>query len=141
MPMPLWWGHINKKLFNPKALESGEWQVITHVGRSSGRVYRTPLGAYEVDGTFLFVLVYGSECDWARNVLASGSASLETGGEVVELTSPRVISGEKAKSLLDGVAKPPPRFLKIDEYLQMDIAGRRPAAQQEQVEQTRSEER
>lgn len=124
MPMPLWWGHINKKLFNPKALRSGEWQVLAHVGRSSGRVYRTPLGAYEVDGTFIFILVYGSRSDWVQNVLASGSASLEVDGEVVELTSPRVISGDEAWELLGGIAKPPPRFLNIDEYLQMDVSGR-----------------
>lgn len=134
MPMPLWWGHVNKKLFNPKALENGKWPVISHVGRSSGRVHRTPLDAYEVDGTFVFILVYGSRSDWVQNILASGSANLEANGEVVDLTSPRVISSDEAWQLLDGIAKPPPRFLNIDEYLQMDISGRRAAVQGEQTQ-------
>jgi deazaflavin-dependent oxidoreductase (nitroreductase family) len=129
MPMPRWWGQINKRVFNPGALENGRWQVITHVGRSSGRTYRTPLGAHEVDGTFVFVLVYGSRCDWAQNILVAGSASLEVGDEVVELSAPRIIPGETAMQLLDGVATPPPGFLRIDEFLQMDVVARRPATE------------
>jgi deazaflavin-dependent oxidoreductase (nitroreductase family) len=124
MPMPLWWGNINKRVFNPSALKNGKWKVLTHVGRSSGRVYRTPLDAYEIDGTFVFILVYGSKSDWVQNILHSGSASIEADGEVIELASPRLLSDKEAWSLLDGIAKPPPAFLNVNEFLQMDIASR-----------------
>lgn len=124
MPMPLWWGEINKRVFNPRALENGKWKVITHVGRSSGRVYRTPLDAYEVDETFVFILVYGSGSDWVQNILASGSGSLESDGEIIGLGSPRLISEDEAWSLLDGIAKPPPGFLNVNEFLRMDIVSR-----------------
>lgn len=127
MPMPLWWGRINKWVWNPRALENGKWAVLTHVGRVSGRVHRTPLGATEIDGSFVFVLVYGSRCDWAQNVLAAGAATLEFAGEVIELGSPRLISRDVAASLLDGMTKLPPVILRIDEFLQMDIVDRRPA--------------
>lgn len=128
MPMPLWWGQINKRLFNPRALENGKWKVLTHVGRSSGTTYRTPLDACEVDGTYVFILVYGSRSDWVQNILARGTATLETAGEIVELTSPRVISGAVARPQLDGRVKLPPGFLGVDEFLQMDIASRVPAS-------------
>lgn len=124
MPMPLWWGHINKRLFNPRAIDSGKWDVITHVGRSSGKTHRTPLTAGEVDGTFVFIVVYGSKADWVQNIFASGSATLETGGEVIELAQPRLIPGETARAMLDGLVRLPPAFLKVNEYLQMDIASR-----------------
>jgi deazaflavin-dependent oxidoreductase (nitroreductase family) len=133
MPMPLWWGQINKRLFNPRALKNGKWKVITHVGRSSGRTYRTPLDAYEVDGRYLFILVYGSRSDWVRNILASGSAKLEAGEEEIGLTSPRVISEAAAHDLLDGIAKLPPGFLNVKEFLVMDIATRVPVDSPEQV--------
>jgi deazaflavin-dependent oxidoreductase (nitroreductase family) len=94
--MPLWWGQINKRLFNPKALQNGKWKIINHVGRSSGRAYRTPLDAYEVDGTYVFILVYGPKSDWVRNVVASGQASLEVDDEIVELVSPRIVPGHTA---------------------------------------------
>lgn len=121
MPMPLWWGKVNKEVFNPNALRSGKWMVLTHVGRKSGNTYRTPLGAFEVGDSFVFILVYGSRSDWAQNVLANGSASLETGGRQVELTSPRVIDRETARGILPDDAKLPPGFLRVDEFLQMEI--------------------
>lgn len=127
MPMPLWWGQINKKLFNPRALENGRWQILNHVGRSSGKPYRTPLAAYEIDGSYLFVLVYGSRSDWVQNLLASGSATLQDGDVLYALGSPRIIPAEEGRRLLDGSAKLPPAFLKIDEVLQMDIVSREPA--------------
>lgn len=135
MPMPLWWGKVNKRVFNPSALKNGKWKVLTHIGRSSGRVYRTPLEAYEVDGSFVFILVYGSRSDWVQNTLHSGSASLEADGELIELASPRLIGGKEAWSLLDGVAKPPPGFLNVNEFLQMDVASRCPVDSSDQMTQ------
>lgn len=127
MPMPLWWGQINKKMFNPRALQNGQWDVLTHMGRSSRKTYRTPLAASEVDGTFVFIVVYGSKSDWVQNVLARGFATLETGDEVVDLVKPRLIPGEVARPMLEGHVKLPPRFLKVNEFLEMDIASRRSA--------------
>ena len=126
MPMPLWWGKVNKKVFNPSALRSGKWMVLTHVGRKSGTTYRTPLGAFEINGGYMFILVYGSRSDWVQNVLASGSASLETGERRVELTSPRIIDGDTARGMLPDDAKLPPKFLNVDEFLQMDVSAQAP---------------
>lgn len=124
MPMPLWWGQINKRVFNPSALRNGRWKVLTHVGRSSGRTYRTPLDAAEVDGTYVFILVYGSRSDWVQNVMASGSATLDTRDGVVELTAPRIIPGDVARPMIKPQVTLPPKFLRVDEYLQMDVASR-----------------
>lgn len=128
MPMPLWWGQINKRLFNPRALVNGKWEVINHVGRLSGRAYRTPLASWEVDGTRVFVLVYGSKSDWVQNVFSSGEARLETNGQVEELGSPRIIPGATIRDMLSDAFALPPKFLKVEEYLQMDIVSRREMA-------------
>jgi deazaflavin-dependent oxidoreductase (nitroreductase family) len=119
MPMPLWWGQINKRVFNPRSVRSGKWQVIQHVGRSSGRPYRTPLEAIEVDDGFLIMLVYGSRSDWVQNVLAAGAATLEIGGGTVDLVGPELITADEAFERLPPGAKRPPRLLKIDEFLAM----------------------
>ncbi|GAB1511362.1 PNPOx family protein [Actinophytocola sp. KF-1] len=50
------------------AAAAGKRPVLTHVGRRSGRTYRTPLDAHPVEGGYVFVLVYGPGSDWARNV-------------------------------------------------------------------------
>jgi deazaflavin-dependent oxidoreductase (nitroreductase family) len=122
VPMPLWWGQINKRVFNPRELERGVRPVLTHVGRVSGRTYRTPLEAHAVDGGYLFVLVYGSRSDWVRNVLAAGRAQLSVGGEDIELVAPRLLDEAEAwRALPEGVRRPP-RLLRISEFLRMDRA-------------------
>lgn len=119
MPMPLWWGHINKRVFNPRAVRNTKWQVVQHVGRSTGRSYRTPLEAHQVDDDFIFMLVYGSRSDWVQNVLAAGTARLEIDGSIVDLTDPTLITADEAFERLPANAKRPPRLLKIDEFLAM----------------------
>ncbi len=96
MPMPLWWGQINKRVFNLRAVRNGKWQVIRHVGRSSGQRFRTPLEALTVDGGFIFMLVYGSRSDWVQNVIAAGMATLEIDGDTVDLIGPELISADEA---------------------------------------------
>ena len=119
MPMPLWWGHINKRVFNPRAVHNAKWQVIQHVGRSSGHSYRTPLEAQRVDDGFIFTLVYGSRSDWVQNVLASGKATLEIDGGTVDLVEPLLINAAQAFAQLPAGTKRPPKLLKIDEFLRM----------------------
>ena len=123
MPMPLWWGHINKRVFNPRAVRNEKWQVIQHVGRSSGRSYRTPLEAFQVDDGFVFTLVYGSRSDWVQNVMAAGEANLEVDGNTVELIEPHIVNAEAAFARLPPDTKRPPRLLRIDEFLVMRRAG------------------
>jgi len=122
MPMPKWWGHINKRVFNPGQIKKGVSPVLTHVGRASGRIFQTPLDAHPVDGGYIFILVYGSGSDWVKNIIAAGTASLRVKGEEIALKSPMVITEESAWELLPPTTKRPPKFLRISEYLQMDIS-------------------
>jgi deazaflavin-dependent oxidoreductase (nitroreductase family) len=123
MPMPRWWGRINKRVFNPRELERGVRPVLTHVGRTSGETYRTPLDAHPVDGGYLFILVYGSKSDWVRNVLAACDARLTIDGEEIDLATPRLVDEGEARRALPDTVKRPPRLLRITEYLRMDFAG------------------
>jgi deazaflavin-dependent oxidoreductase (nitroreductase family) len=122
MPMPRWWGQVNKRVFNPWELRRGVRPVMTHVGRTSGKTYWTPLDAHPVEGGYVFILVYGSESDWVRNVLEAGQARLMIGGEEVSLNRPRLIDEDEAWHALPDTVNRPPRFLRITEYLRMDLA-------------------
>jgi deazaflavin-dependent oxidoreductase (nitroreductase family) len=127
MPMPLWWGQINKRVFNPRALRGERWQVVGHVGRSSGKAYRTPVEAMRVDDGFIVTLVYGSRSDWVQNVLAAGSATIESDGATIPVVEPKVITAEQAFELLPTGTKRPPKLLKIDEFLHLRRASLSPA--------------
>ncbi len=64
---------------------------ITHVGRKSGRVYRTPVNVFQAPNGFLVALTYGRESEWVKNVLAAGRCKLETRGQRHHLTAPTLI--------------------------------------------------
>jgi deazaflavin-dependent oxidoreductase (nitroreductase family) len=122
MPMPRWWGHINKRVFNPRAIKSGKWAVLTHVGRSSGMPYRTPMEAHPVEDGYLVFLVYGSGSDWVRNVMAAGHAKLTVNGQDLDLTAPRVVGEAEAFAVLGDEVKRPPKPLRVTEFLRLDLA-------------------
>jgi deazaflavin-dependent oxidoreductase (nitroreductase family) len=65
--------------------------VLTHVGRKSGKVYRTPVNVFRAPDGFLIVLTYGRESEWVKNVLAAGGCELETRGVRCQLFAPTIV--------------------------------------------------
>ena len=65
--------------------------IVTHVGRKSGRVYRTPVNVFRAPNGFLIALTYGRESEWVRNVLAAGGCELEARGVRYQLSAPRIM--------------------------------------------------
>jgi len=65
--------------------------ILTHVGRKSGRVYRTPVNVFRVPEGFLIALTYGRESEWVRNVVAAGGCKLETRGVQHQLSAPTIV--------------------------------------------------
>ena len=121
MRMPLWWGKVNKRVFNPITIRRGKSPTLTHVGRKSGKEFITPLDAYEAEGGYMFMLVYGPKSDWVRNILAAGTATLRKDGKTYELRNPRVVDKDTAAGLLEEELKAP-GFIEIDEFLHMELA-------------------
>ncbi len=121
MPVPMWVAQINKRVFNKLEVKRGSRPVLTHVGRTSGTAYQTPLDAHPVEEGYVFILMYGSGSDWVRNVLAAGSARLRVGSDEVDLVNPRVVTKDEAWRLLPQSTKAPPNWLNVTEYLRMDV--------------------
>ena len=65
--------------------------ILTHVGRKSGRFYRTPVNVFRAPEGFLIALTYGRESEWVRNVVAAGACQLETRGVQYQLCSPTIV--------------------------------------------------
>lgn len=119
MPYPRWLAKINKRVFNPKAIRKGDYPVITHVGRTSGRSYQTPLDAYPTKTGYVMVARYGPTSDWVLNVLAADAATLRIDGELVSLSSPRLVSQKEALDALMS-DEPPADFIKADDFVLMN---------------------
>lgn len=72
---------------------AGRWPgfgIVRHVGRASGRVYRTPVNVFRVPAGFLIALTYGPDSEWVKNVVVAGGCEMETRGVVYELSTPVV---------------------------------------------------
>src|ERR1700730_2254544 len=65
--------------------------ILTHVGRKSGKVYRTPVNVFRAPDGFLIALTYGTHSEWVKNVLAAGGCQLETRGARYQLSSPTIV--------------------------------------------------
>ena len=47
--------------------------------------------AVEHEGSFYIALPYGERTDWAKNVLANGTAEISTGGRICEVDRPEIV--------------------------------------------------
>lgn len=75
--------------------------VIRHEGRRSGRSYSTPVAAEPTSDGFVIALVYGANTDWLKNVLASGSATIEHEGRVYPVDRPEIVPTEGVEDAFD----------------------------------------
>ena len=87
------------RLFNPLQMRTAgsrgaSTSVVRHVGRKSGRAYATPVDAVATDDGFLVALPYGTQSNWVRNVLASGTATIVDGGHAYPVDRPELIALE-----------------------------------------------
>jgi len=65
--------------------------ILTHVGRRSGKVYRTPVNVFRASDGFIIALTYSSQSEWVKNVLAAGGCELKTRRRKYQLSAPNVV--------------------------------------------------
>src|ERR1700730_16890995 len=65
--------------------------ILTHVGRKSGRLYRTPVNVFRAPDGFLIALTYGRDSEWERNVLFAGGLQAETRRVRYQLSAPTIV--------------------------------------------------
>jgi deazaflavin-dependent oxidoreductase (nitroreductase family) len=90
---------FTKKVVNPRmrgtaGTPGATAALIRNVGRSSGRLYETPVGAEPVDGGFVVALPYGERPNWLRNVLAAGETTLVHDGREHRVDQPAIVALE-----------------------------------------------
>lgn len=115
---------INKKVLNPRQLQTagtpGAYAaIIQHVGRSSGRQYRTPVGAEPMPDGFVVALVYGTGSDWLRNVLASGTAVVVHEGQEYPVDRPQVVPLDDVADAFGPEALRPMRVVGVTQALRL----------------------
>jgi deazaflavin-dependent oxidoreductase (nitroreductase family) len=92
--------------------------ILTHVGRKSGRVYRTPVNVFRAPEQFIIALTYSSQSEWVKNVLAAGGCELKTRGKKHQLSAPKVVRDPSRKRFPFPV-RIVLRIVGADEYMEL----------------------
>ncbi|HEU0192293.1 MAG TPA: nitroreductase family deazaflavin-dependent oxidoreductase [Mycobacterium sp.] len=104
MQLPQWLARFNRHVTNPIQRLWAGWAptfgILEHVGRRSGKTYRTPLSVFSTleDGQagVAIMLTYGPDRDWLKNITAAGGGRLKRYGRTFPVTDPRVVSKAEA---------------------------------------------
>jgi len=95
---------FNRHVTNPIQRMWAGWlpafAIIEHVGRRSGKAYRTPVNVFStsVDGKpgVAVLLTYGPDRDWVKNLKSAGSGKMRHNGKTIGIADPQVVSKEAA---------------------------------------------
>ncbi len=114
MQLPQWLARFNRHVTNPIQRMWAGWAptmgILEHVGRRSGKSYRTPLTVFSasIDGqdAVAVLLTYGPDRDWLKNVTAAGGATMRRYGKSFRVSDPQVMSKADAAPSVSGLMRP-----------------------------------
>lgn len=110
MQLPQWLARTNRRITNPiQRLWAGQaptFGILEHVGRRSGKPYRTPLTVFTTDEGVAILLTYGPDRDWLKNITAAGTAQMQRRGRTFAVTDPRVVTKAEAAQHVSSAARP-----------------------------------
>jgi deazaflavin-dependent oxidoreductase (nitroreductase family) len=87
---------LTTRVFNPvMRLFAGSLPglgLLTHRGRRTGRLYRTPLLVLKRGDRYLIGLWYGTNVHWVKNVLARGECEMRIRGRNIQMVEPELVA-------------------------------------------------
>jgi len=95
--------------------------ILTHIGRKSGKVYRTPINVFRTQSGFAIALIYSSKSEWVQNVLAAGGCELKTVGTNYRLFAPKVMR-DSTRQRFPFIVRVVLTLVGADEYLELQKA-------------------
>jgi deazaflavin-dependent oxidoreductase (nitroreductase family) len=120
MPLPRHLARFNRVVTNrvlgPLAPYLPGFAIVSHVGRRSGRSYRTPVNLFRRGDGYVIALTYGAGSQWVRNVLAAGGADIESRGRRLHLIDPKVVR-DPTRSVVPTPVRVPLGLANVDEFM------------------------
>ena len=93
--------------------------VVEHLGRKTGRVYRSPLAARRVDDGFVMALAFGAQADWHRNLLAVHGGTILWRDRAYPVGAPERIDTSTALAAFHPSQRLFLRLARIDGYVRV----------------------
>ena len=123
MPLPKRLARFNllvtNRVLGPLARRAPGFAIVSHVGRRSGRAYRTPVAARRSGDGFIIALAFGAQVDWYRNLVAAGGGTIHWRGDVYSVTAPERVEAATVLTTFDPVQRFLLRIAGIDGYIQV----------------------
>ncbi|MBA2595103.1 MAG: nitroreductase family deazaflavin-dependent oxidoreductase [Chloroflexota bacterium] len=97
--------------------------LIEHVGRVSGKRYRTPVFGFFEGGneTIVVALTYGPDVDWLKNLQAAGGGIVVSRGHAYHIASPVIHTGLDRSATIPGIFKPILRLLNVSQFARLPL--------------------
>ena len=126
MHIPYFMRRVNRVFTNP-LLGTIAWlvppmAVVHHVGRKSGRAYRSPVVAFRSRSGVVIPMTYGRDVDWARNIVAAKGCELAHAGRRLKLRNPRIVGFDRAQQRLPAALRSFFRVADFPGYVLLDSA-------------------
>ena len=114
MKFPQGLARFNRYVTNPVQRLWAGWLplfgIVEHVGRRSGKSYRTPVNVFSttVDSKpgVAIVLTYGPDRDWLKNLTAAGGGRMRRNGKSFGIADPKVVTTAEAAEHVTAGARP-----------------------------------
>ncbi|MFC5501767.1 nitroreductase family deazaflavin-dependent oxidoreductase [Lysinimonas soli] len=124
----LWLAFI-KRTVNPLAVRSalrgrGPFSIIEHIGRVSGRRYRTPIIVAPVAKGFVAELTYGPKVAWYLNSGAAGGCVLRYRGSAFRVDAIDRLDADAGLRAYGAPRSWILRLLRRHDFLLLHVAGR-----------------
>lgn len=117
MHIPRFMRRVNRAFTNP-IMGTFAWlvpplAVVHHVGRKSGRRFRSPVVAFPSATGFVIPMTYGRDVDWARNLVHAHGGEVERLGRRVAVRNPRIVGLDEAAPHLGAAVRP---FFRVADF-------------------------
>jgi deazaflavin-dependent oxidoreductase (nitroreductase family) len=110
MQLPQWLARFNRHVTNPIQRLWAGWAptmgILEHVGRKSGKPFKTPLTVFSTDDGVAILLTYGPNRDWLKNITAAGGGRIKRYGRTFSVHNPRVMPKAEAAPAVKGWMRP-----------------------------------
>jgi deazaflavin-dependent oxidoreductase (nitroreductase family) len=111
-------------VFNPISRRFAGWLpgfgILIYRGRTSGRLFRTPMNVFRRGNAYVLALTYGPDVQWVKNVTAAGGCELVTRGRTVRLGAPRLFS-DPARRRMPAAVRVLLGLMRVTEFMELRI--------------------
>ena len=98
------------------------YAIVEHVGRKSGKAYRTPVLTFRTAQGFAFLVGYGTGSDWVQNLLAANGGVIVHRNKRYPVTNATLLSPDEGRAILPTPLRSLTKLVNEGNVLTVDLA-------------------